>query len=124
MKKLDTESLEKMAKQKNIDKDKIEKMADSYKGKSENELMEELIKIGKNLDGRDEVVSKFKAFLDENQRKKLDNIMEKISDAENQRDTKPTKGKSNSPAPKNTPGSQQKKSKSLFKKTKKSNPHE
>ncbi len=37
-------------------------MADSYKGKSENELMEELIKIGKNLDGRDEVVSKFKAF--------------------------------------------------------------
>ncbi|MDU4880012.1 MAG: hypothetical protein E6X57_06390, partial [Clostridioides difficile] len=85
MKKLDTESLEKMAKQKNIDKDKIEKMADSYKGKSENELMEELIKIGKNLDGRDEVVSKFKAFLDENQRKKLDNIMEKISDAENQR---------------------------------------
>ena len=38
MKKLDTESLEKMAKQKNIDKDKIEKMADSYKGKSENEL--------------------------------------------------------------------------------------
>lgn len=44
-------------------------MADSYKGKSENELMEELIKIGKNLDGRDEVVSKFKAFLDENQRK-------------------------------------------------------
>ena len=87
MKKLDTESLEKMAKQKNIDKDKIEKMADSYKGKSENELMEELIKIGKNLDGRDEVVSKFKAFLDENQRKKLDNIMEKISDAENQRDT-------------------------------------
>ncbi len=67
--KLDTESLEKMAKQKNIDKDKIEKMADSYKGKSENELMEELIKIGKNLDGRDEVVSKFKAFLDENQRK-------------------------------------------------------
>ena len=78
MKKLDTESLEKMAKQKNIDKDKIEKMADSYKGKSENELMEELIKIGKNLDGRDEVVSKFKAFLDENQRKKLDNIMEKL----------------------------------------------
>lgn len=106
-------------------------MADSYKGKSENELMEELIKIGKNLDGRDEVVSKFKAFLDENQRKKLDNIMEKISDAENQRDTKPaktkkakpTKGKSNSPAPKYTRWST-KKSKGLFKKTKKSNPHE
>ncbi|HBH1914905.1 TPA: hypothetical protein KRO98_000540, partial [Clostridioides difficile] len=123
MKKLDAESLEKMAKQKNIDKDKIEKMADSYKGKSENELMEELIKIGKNLDGRDEVVSKFKAFLDENQRKKLDTIMEKISDAETQRDTKPaktkktkpTKGKSNSPAPKNTPTGQQKKSKGLFK---------
>ncbi|NMS89097.1 hypothetical protein HGQ85_04085 [Clostridioides difficile] len=132
MKKLDTESLEKMAKQKNIDKDKIEKIADNYKGKSESELMEELIKIGKNLDGRDEVVSKFKAFLDENQRKKLDNIMEKISDAETQRDTKsvktkktkPTKGKPSSPAPKNTPNGQQKKSKGLFKKTKKSNPHE
>ncbi|MGX9756666.1 hypothetical protein ACWYRQ_10330 [Clostridioides difficile] len=133
MKKIDTDSLEKMAKQKNIDKDKIEKIADNYKGKSENELMEELIKIGKNLDGREEVVSKFKAFLDDNQRKKLDTIMDKISDAETQRDTKPaktkkskqpTKGKSNTPAPKNTPNNQQKKSKSIFKKTKKSNPHE
>ncbi|MCC0631899.1 MULTISPECIES: hypothetical protein [unclassified Clostridioides] len=136
MKKIDTDSLEKMAKQKNIDKDKIEKIADNYKGKSESELMEELIKIGKNLDGREEVVSKFKAFLDDNQRKKLDTIMDKISDAETQRDTKPakttktkktkqpTKGKSNTPAPKNTPNNQQKKSKSIFKKTKKSNPHE
>lgn len=136
MKKIDTDSLEKMAKQKNIDKDKIEKIADNYKGKSESELMEELIKIGKNLDGREEVVSKFKAFLDDNQRKKLDTIMDKISDAETQRDTKPakttktkktkqpTKGKSNTPAPKNAPNNQQKKSKSIFKKTKKSNPHE
>lgn len=41
-------------------------MVDSYKGKLENEFMEEFIKIGKNLDGRDEVVLKFKVFLDEN----------------------------------------------------------
>ena len=82
MKKVNTDALEKMAKQKNIDKDKIEKIADNYKDKSENELMDELIKIGKNLEGREEVVSKFKAFLDDNQRKKLDTIMNKISDAE------------------------------------------
>lgn len=58
--------------------------------------------------------------------------MEKISDAENQRDTKPaktkkakpTKGKSNSPAPKIHQVVNKKKSKGLFKKTKKSNPHE
>ena len=82
MKKIDTDSLEKMAKQKNIDKDKIEKIADNYKGKSESELMDELIKIGKNFEGREEVVSKFKAFLDEDQKKKLDFIMNKISNAE------------------------------------------
>jgi hypothetical protein len=80
--KVDTEALEKFAKQKNIDKDKIEEIADTYKGKSQNELMEELIKIGKTLEGKEEVVSKFKAFLDENQRKKLDTIMNKISEAE------------------------------------------
>lgn len=82
MKKVNTETLEKMAKQKNIDKDKIEQIADGYKGKSENELMDELIKIGKNLQGKDEVISKFKTFLDDDQRKKLDTIMGKISDAE------------------------------------------
>lgn len=82
MKKINTEALEKMAKEKNIDKDKIEQIADSYKGKSEGELMDELIKIGQTLKGRDEVVSKFKAFLDEEQRNKLDVIMKKISDAE------------------------------------------
>ena len=37
MKKVDTEILEKMAKEKNIDKVKIEKIADGYKGKSEGE---------------------------------------------------------------------------------------
>ena len=95
MKKLNTDALEKMAKEKNIDKDKIEKIADNYMGKSENELMEELIKIGQTLQGRDEVVSKFKTFLDENQRKKLDTIMNKISDAEmqNKLDSKKSKQK-------------------------------
>lgn len=82
MKKVNTEALEKMAKQKNIDKEKIEQIADNYKGKSENELMDELIKIGKNLQGKDEVISKFKTFLDDDQRKKLDTIMGKISEAE------------------------------------------
>ncbi|WP_042275792.1 hypothetical protein [[Clostridium] dakarense] len=82
MKKVNTDALEKMAKQKNIDKEKIEQIADGYKGKSENELMDELIKIGKNLQGKDEVISKFKTFLDDDQRKKLDTIMGKISEAE------------------------------------------
>jgi len=98
MKKLNTEALEKMAKQKNIDKDKIEKIADDYKGKSENELMDELVKIGQTLQGREEVVSKFKTFLDEDQRKKLDLIMNKISDAEMQTklDNKKSKQKKSS----------------------------
>ena len=98
MKKLNTEALEKMAKQKNIDKDKIEKIADNYKGKSENELMDELVKIGQTLQGREEVVSKFKTFLDEDQRKKLDLIMNKISDAEVQTklDSKKSKQKKSS----------------------------
>ena len=82
MKKIDPKTLEKMAKEKNIDKDKIENIANNYKGKSENELIDELVKIGKNLEGKEEVISKFKAFLDEEQRKKLDSIMSKISDAE------------------------------------------
>ncbi len=63
MKKVDTEILEKMAKDKNIDKDKIEKIANGYKGKSEGELMDELVKIGKTLEGKEQVVSKLKAFL-------------------------------------------------------------
>jgi hypothetical protein len=98
MKKLNTEALEKMAKQKNIDKDKIEKIADNYKGKSENELMDELVKIGQTLQGREEVVSKFKTFLDEDQRKKLDLVMNKISDAEVQTklDSKKSKQKKSS----------------------------
>ena len=82
MKKVDPKALEQMAKEKNIDKDKIEKIASNYKGKSESELMDELIKIGKTLEGKEEVVSKFKTFLDENQRKKLDSIITKISEAE------------------------------------------
>lgn len=101
MKKLNTDALEKMAKEKNIDKDKIENIANSYKGKSENELMDELVKIGQNLKGREEVVSKFKAFLDDDQRKKLDVIMNKISDAEvqNKIDNKKSKQKKSSHRP-------------------------
>ncbi len=82
MKKVDTEILEKMAKEKNIDKDKIEKIADGYKGKSEGELMDELVKIGKTLEGKEQVVSKLKAFLNDEQKKKLDAVMDKIYDAE------------------------------------------
>ena len=82
MKKVDTEILEKMAKDKNIDKDKIEKIANGYKGKSEGELMDELVKIGKTLEGKEQVVSKLKAFLNDEQRKKLDAVMDKIYDAE------------------------------------------
>ena len=119
MKKLNTEALEKMAKEKNIDKDKIEKIADNYIGKSEDELMDELVKIGQTLQGRDEVVSKFKTFLDENQRKKLDVIMNKISDAEVQskldsKKSKQKKSNSNSKPSKesNPPKKTNKKSKS------------
>lgn len=84
MKKIDKEAMEKFAKEKNIDKDKIEEIANGYKGKSEDELMDELIKIGKTLKGKEEVVEKIKAFLDENQRKKIDTIMGKIYAAEAQ----------------------------------------
>ena len=82
MKKVNTDILEKMAKEKNIDKDKIEKIADGYKGKSEGELMDELVKIGKTLEGKEQVVSKLKAFLNDDQKKKLDSVMNKIYDAE------------------------------------------
>src|SRR5699024_10253616 len=64
------------------DKDKIEKIADGYKGKSEGELMDELVKIGKTLEGKEQVVSKLKAFLYDDQKKKLDAVMNKIYDAE------------------------------------------
>lgn len=101
MKKLNKDALEKMAKEKNIDKDKIEKIANGYKGKSEDELMDELVNIGKTLQGKDEVISKFKTFLDDDQRKKLDVIMNKISDAEIQTklDSKKSKQKKSSKSP-------------------------
>lgn len=103
MKKVDPKALEQMAKEKNIDKNKIEKIANNYKGKSESELMDELIKIGKTLEGKEEVVSKFKTFLDENQRKKLDTIMSKISEAELQDKIESKKSKvKKTNAPKNT----------------------
>ena len=88
MKKVDPKTLEKFAKEKNIDKKKVEKIADSYKNKSEDELMDELIKIGKNLNGKEEVASKFKNFLDPEQQKKLDKIMSKKTDAEIQEKVK------------------------------------
>lgn len=97
MKKVNTDALENFAKQKNIDKDKIEKIADNYKGKSQSELMDELVKIGKTLEGKEEVVSKFKTFLDEDQRKKLDTIMNKISEAEVQDKIASKKSKSQNP---------------------------
>lgn len=80
--KIDKDKLEKFAKDKNIDKNKIENIANTYQGKSEDELLAELIKIGKNLKGKEEVVSKFKNFLEPEQQKKLDSIMDKISKAE------------------------------------------
>ena len=43
--KIDKDTLEKFAKDKNIDKNKIEDIANSYQGKSEDELLDELIKI-------------------------------------------------------------------------------
>ena len=95
MKKVDTEILEKMAKDKNINKEKIEKIADGYKGKSEDELMDELVKIGKTLEGKEQVVSKLKAFLNEDQRKKLDSVMDKIYSAEIKDKIENKKGKSN-----------------------------
>ena len=76
MKKVDPKTLEKFAKEKNIDKNKVEKIAEGYKGKSEDELIDELVK------GKEEVVSKFKNFLDPEQQKKLDSIMTKINNAE------------------------------------------
>lgn len=99
MKKVDPKTLEKFAKEKNIDKKKVEKIAEGYKGKSEDELIDELVKIGKNLKGKDEVVSKFKNFLDPKQQEKLDAIMNKITDAEVQekvkKNTKKTKSINN-----------------------------
>lgn len=88
MKKVDPKTLEKFAKEKNIDKNKVEKIAEGYKGKSEDELIDELVKIGKNLKGKEEVVSKFKNFLEPEQQKKLDSIMSKITDAEIQEKVK------------------------------------
>lgn len=132
MKKVDPKALEKMAKDKNIDKDKIEKIADSYKGKSENELIDELVKIGKTLEGKEEVISKFKTFLDENQRKKLDSIMNKISESElkDKLESKKSKNKKsvNTSSPKELTSSDSnpsktkkvKKVKKVVKKTKKS----
>lgn len=109
--KIDPEKLEKLAKEKNIDKNKIEKIANSYQGKSENELVDELIKIGKNLKGKEEVISKFKGFLDEEQQKKLDSIMSKISDAEIQdklHSKKNSTKKNNSSSKKGASGSHKK----------------
>lgn len=120
MKKINTDALEKMAKDKNIDKNKIEEIANGYKGKSESELMDELIKIGKNLKGKEEVVSKFKTFLDDDQRKKLDTIMGKITDAEMQ-DKFGSKKSNLKKSSKSSSSGHTKRVKKVVKKVKKSN---
>jgi len=125
MKKVDTEILEKMAKDKNIDKEKIEKIADGYKGKSEGELMDELVKIGKTLEGKEQVVSKLKAFLNDEQRKKLDAVMDKIYDAEvkDKIESKKNKSKNNNNINNsNTPSNTKKVKKTKTSKNVQSNP--
>lgn len=117
MKKVDPKTLEKFAKDKNIDKNKVEKIATAYQGKSESELIDELIKIGKNLKGKEEVVSKFKSFLDPSQQKKLDSIMNKITDAEVQEKIKKNSKKSKSVNETQKTGSTPKKKVKRVKKT-------
>ena len=118
MKKIDQKTLEKFAKEKNIDKNKVEKIAEGYKNKSEDELIDELVKIGKNLKGKEEVVSKFKNFLDPEQQKKLDSIMTKINNAEVQEKVKKN-AKKNINKPENTKQSSPSTSKKKVKKVKK-----
>ena len=109
MKKVDPKTLEKFAKEKNIDKNK-----------SEDELIDELVKIGKNLKGKEEVVSKFKNFLDPEQQKKLDSIMTKINNAEVQEKVKKNAKKTkNINKPENTKQSSPSTSKKKVKKVKK-----
>lgn len=127
MKKIDPKTLEKFAKEKNIDKNKVEQIAESYKGKSEDELIDELVKMGKNLKGKDEVVSKFKSFLDPKQQQKLDSIMNKITNAEveekvkkNSKNSKSASKSSKSQAEEKTPTTKKVKK---VKKVKKSSNH-
>ena len=103
--KIDKDTLEQFEKDKNIDKNKIENIASSYQGKSEDELLDELINIGKNLKGKEEVVSKFKNFLNPEQQQKLDSIMSKISDAEIQDKINSKKSKSKKTSSHHNPSS-------------------
>ena len=119
MKKIDQKTLEKFAKEKNIDKNKVEKIAEGYKNKSEDELIDELVKIGKNLKGKEEVVSKFKNFLDPEQQKKLDSIMTKINNAVQEKVKKNAKKTKNINKPENTKQSSPSTSKKKVKKVKK-----
>ena len=120
MKKIDQKTLEKFAKEKNIDKNKVEKIAEGYKNKSEDELIDELVKIGKNLKGKEEVVSKFKNFLDPEQQKKLDSIITKKKNAEVQEKVKKNAKKTkNINKPENTKQSSPSTSKKKAKKEKK-----
>ena len=113
-------SLHKLVDEKNIDKNKVEKIAEGYKNKSEDELIDELVKIGKNLKGKEEVVSKFKNFLDPEQQKKLDSIMTKINTAEVQEKVKKNAKKTkNINKPENTKQSSPSTSKKKVKKVKK-----
>jgi hypothetical protein len=85
MKKVSKEKVEKMAEEKNIDKDKIKENLEKYEDKSQDELMDELTKIGENLKGKEEIMEKFKMFLDDKQKKKLDNIMSKLASSDAQK---------------------------------------
>ena len=83
--------------------------------------MDELINIGKTLQGKEEFIDKFKSFLDENQRKKVDAIMSKISEAEAQDKINSKKSKKSKSAPLKDNSSNKKSSKSSNNKNTKNN---
>lgn len=65
-----------------IDKEKVKKMKDKlkedYSGKSEDELFDELKKVGKNIKDKDKVLEKLKPLLNGKQKEKLDQILKKL----------------------------------------------
>ncbi|WP_099191490.1 hypothetical protein [Tepidibacter mesophilus] len=74
---------EKKLKEANLDKEKIKKMKDKvkkdYEGKSEDELMEELKKISKKIDNKDNILKKLKPLLNKKQQEKLDKITKELN---------------------------------------------
>ncbi len=65
-----------------LDKKKIEeikqKVKDDYVGKTEDELMAELKKVSKNLDGKEKMIEKLKPLLNKKQKEKLDKILKQL----------------------------------------------